>query len=192
MSETLANQKAALRVTLREQLRSLTPEYKESAGLSICQRLAVLPLWQKAEQVLLFAPRPDEPNIWPLAQQAIQAGKQLFLPRYVTASGVYEAASIQDPAQDVAPGKFGILEPKPLCNVADPKRLDLVLLPGLAFDWHGYRLGRGKGFYDRLLTAVSGKTCGVAFDMQLISAISVEPHDVRLNCILTPTHWLEF
>ena len=70
-------------------------------------------------------------------------------------------------------------------------RLDFVLVPGIAFDLQGRRLGRGKGYYDRLLAEVRGKTCGVAFDEQIVDEIPVEPHDIHVNCILTPTRWIE-
>jgi 5-formyltetrahydrofolate cyclo-ligase len=73
----------------------------------------------------------------------------------------------------------------------DLKRLDLVLVPGLAFDRHGRRLGRGRGYYDRLLAEVPGTSCGVAFDEQLVASDPVGPLDVPLNCILTPSHWIE-
>ena len=68
--------------------------------------------------------------------------------------------------------------------------LDVVLVPGVAFDLGGRRLGRGAGYYDRLLTGVRGTTCGVAFDEQISGELPVEPHDVHVNCILTPTRWL--
>jgi 5-formyltetrahydrofolate cyclo-ligase len=191
MPESLTDQKSALRATARAMLQALTSEQKQSAAESICKRLMALSYWKGAQSVLLFASRPDEPDIWGLAHIALAQQKEVYLPRFVPDTGRYEAALIANPAEDVVPGKFGILEPAPLCSVADWKRLDLVLVPGLAFDWHGHRLGRGKGYYDRLLASVSGKTCGVAFDPQLISALPVEPHDVRLNCILTPSHWLE-
>jgi 5-formyltetrahydrofolate cyclo-ligase len=67
----------------------------------------------------------------------------------------------------------------------------LILVPGVAFDLHGGRLGRGKGYYDRLLKELRGTTCGVAFDQQVVEAIPVEPHDVRLDHVLTPTRWIE-
>jgi 5-formyltetrahydrofolate cyclo-ligase len=192
MPESLSQQKAVLRMAAREQLRQLTGEERCTYSETLCRQLTSLPLWQKAQSVLLFAPRQDEPDLWPLAQVALSTGKRVALPRFVTATEVYEAAYILNATTEVLPGKFGILEPAPICKVADLKQLDLVLVPGLAFDRHGYRLGRGKGFYDRLLAAVSGRTCGVAFDAQLIATLPVEPHDVPLNCILTPTHWLEF
>ena len=68
-------------------------------------------------------------------------------------------------------------------------RLDLVLVPGVAFDLNGRRLGRGKGYYDRLLAEFEGWTCGVAFDQQVVEAVPSEPHDMRLTCLVTPTRW---
>jgi 5-formyltetrahydrofolate cyclo-ligase len=62
-----------------------------------------------------------------------------------------------------------------------------VVSPGLAFAVDGRRLGRGKGFYDRMLAAVDGLTCGVAFDEQLVEELPVDPHDIRVSWILTPT-----
>jgi 5-formyltetrahydrofolate cyclo-ligase len=67
----------------------------------------------------------------------------------------------------------------------------LALVPGVAFDVRGGRLGRGRGFYDRLLAGVSGAKCGVAFDEQIVDAVPAGPLDIRLNCILTPTRWIE-
>jgi 5-formyltetrahydrofolate cyclo-ligase len=192
MGESYKDQKAALREKAQAALLGHTAERREADGKSICERLVTRPLWTRARSILLFAPRSDEPNVWPLAELALGAGKVVCLPRFIRAAGIYEAAVIADATRDIVAGHYGIREPAPLCIVADLNQLDLVLVPGLAFDWHGHRLGRGKGYYDRLLASVSGTACGVAFDSQLISAIPVEPHDVRLHCILTPSHWLEF
>jgi 5-formyltetrahydrofolate cyclo-ligase len=60
----------------------------------------------------------------------------------------------------------------------------------VAFDLHGHRLGRGKGYYDALLRALSGTACGVAFDQQIVTEVPVAAHDVRMNCLLTPTRWV--
>ena len=78
----------------------------------------------------------------------------------------------------------------PTCAPALLNSLDLVLVPGVAFDLHGRRLGRGKGYYDQLLAGVCGTTCGVAFDEQIVREVPLEPHDVLMNCILTPTRWV--
>jgi 5-formyltetrahydrofolate cyclo-ligase len=94
-----------------------------------------------------------------------------------------------DPGTDLQPGAFGISEPAPGCEVVDLKTLDLVLVPGVGFALNGFRLGRGKGHFDRLLAQIPGFKCGVAFDWQVAVEIPTEPHDVQLNCILTPTRW---
>ena len=80
-------------------------------------------------------------------------------------------------------------EPREHCAALALNRLDFVLVPGVAFDLDGRRLGRGKGYYDRLLATVTGAACGVAFDRQIVPRVPSEPHDARLNCILTPTRW---
>ena len=187
----MTEQKAAIRERIRTVLSELTRDQREEAAVEICARLIEQPEWKNAQSILLFAPMQDEPNVRPLLHAALDAGKLTALPRFNAQTGHYEAAVVGDLAKDFIEGKFGILEPAPTCQIADLKRLDLVLVPGVAFDWHGHRLGRGRGFYDRLLVAVSSKTCGVAFDQQLVATLPVEPHDVRLNCILTPSHWLE-
>jgi 5-formyltetrahydrofolate cyclo-ligase len=134
---------------------------------------------------------PEEVDLWPLAESALAAGKAVALPRFDLSLGAYGAARILDIAQDVKVGQFGIREPGPECAPMPLNRLDLILVPGLAFDLHGCRLGRGKGFYDRLLAAVCGTTCGVAFEEQMVPQVPVEPHDIKVNCIVAPTRWIE-
>lgn len=192
MSKSINELKTEMRERIRSELQQLTRSQREDAAIEICARLISQPAWVTAKSVLLFAPLADEPNVRPLFHAALGAGKVTALPRYNAGMEDYEAAIIRDLDKDCVEGKFGILEPAATCETLDLKRLDLVLVPGVAFGWQGHRLGRGKGFYDRLLVEVSGKTCGVAFDQQVVSSIPVEPHDVRLNCILTPSHWLEF
>jgi 5-formyltetrahydrofolate cyclo-ligase len=70
-------------------------------------------------------------------------------------------------------------------------QFDLVLVPGMAFDSSGNRLGRGQGFYDRLLAETSGVKCGVGYDFQLLEKIPAEPHDAKVDFILTPTRCLK-
>jgi 5,10-methenyltetrahydrofolate synthetase len=107
------------------------------------------------------------------------------------ATGRYLACQITNITEDLSHGQYGIREPGGHCIAIPSNRLDLILVPGVAFDAYGRRLGRGKGFYDQLLESVRGTTCGVAFDEQIVEAVPVEPHDVYLNCILTPTRWIE-
>jgi len=130
-------------------------------------------------------------NIWPLLSQALRQGKTAALLRYSKTLDSYLPCAVREPETDVRAGHFGIREPLESCAAVELKRLDLVLVPGVAFDLHGRRLGRGRGYYDRLLSRVGGKTCGVAFDEQVVREVPLEAHDVLLNCILTPTRWFE-
>jgi len=94
---------------------------------------------------------------------------------------------VQHPQTDVGPGQFGIREPKAGCPEIPLERVGLVLVPGVAFDLRGGRLGRGRGFYDRLLAQVQGTKCGVAFDEQIVEAVPTGKLDVQMDFILTPT-----
>jgi 5-formyltetrahydrofolate cyclo-ligase len=148
-------------------------------------------VWKQAQSILFYAPIGHELDLWPLLIEALAIGKTVALPSFNTETNFYTACQIREPARDLKLGKFGIREPAEHCSLMAIYRLDLVLVPGIAFDLHGHRLGRGKGFYDLLLTLVRGTTCGVAFDEQIVSEIPVESHDISVNCILTPTRWIE-
>lgn len=191
MIDLLQESKQVLRALVRVRLAVLSPQYRAAAAAQMVMCLASRPEWARATNVLLFAPLPDELDVWPLLELALAAGKTVALPAFVPGTNSYVARQIVDPARDVVPGKFGVREPVGTCAEVPLKQLDLVLVPGIAFDARGGRLGRGKGFYDRLLLGVRGTKCGVAFDEQLVDAVPVGPLDIRLNCILTPTRWIE-
>ena len=131
-------------------------------------------------------------DVWPLLAEALAAGKRVALPRFVTAARSYEACEVSDPANDVKVGHFGIREPGGRCPWVSPENLDLILVPGVAFDLRGGRLGRGKGHYDQLLAGLRGAKCGVAFDKQVVDKVPMASHDIRLDSIITPTRWVEF
>jgi 5-formyltetrahydrofolate cyclo-ligase len=189
MSVNSVEIKAALRRQLRERLQSLSAEERNEASAQIRQRLAGQPVWQKAQSVLFYVPTTSEPDLWPLAIEALGLGKQVALLRYSPNSDSYAPCLIREPSGDLLPGRFSIPEPAAHCLIFPSKQLDLALVPGIGFTLDGGRLGRGKGYYDRLLAEVPGFKCGVAFDCQVASEFPLEPHDVRLNCILTPTRW---
>jgi 5-formyltetrahydrofolate cyclo-ligase len=182
--------KQALRRIVRTRLRALTTEKRGVLSEQARMLLARQALWQEAHSILFFAPKVEEVDVWPLFLEALASGKCVGLPRFSREEGRYVACRVRDPAKEIETGQYGIREPVREYSTMGLK-LDLILVPGVAFDLHGRRLGRGKGFYDRLLAAVRGKTCGVAFDEQIVPAVPVEPHDMLLNCILTPTRWVE-
>lgn len=189
MNSQIQQAKATMRAKVREELEKLSPAEREAASLAACLSLEKQEVWKQARSILFYAPTPDEPDIWKLLADSLALGKTVALPRFVPEQNHYVACQIKDHARDILPGKFGIREPDEKCAKIELNRLDLVLVPGVAFDMHGRRLGRGRGFYDRLLVEFHGPACGVAFDQQIVGEIPVEPHDAQLSCILTPTRW---
>jgi 5-formyltetrahydrofolate cyclo-ligase len=191
VSALLKEEKDKLRQVIRDTLKRMSPSVRAEKSTAACALLEQQAVWKKAELIFFYAPLPEELNIWPLLRDSLAVGKTVALPRFDPATQRYVACQVADLAKDLNDGQFGIREPGGHCIAVPPNRLDLVLVPGVAFDLHGRRLGRGKGFYDQLLAFVRGTTCGVAFDEQIVETIPVEPHDVHLNCILTPTRWIE-
>jgi 5-formyltetrahydrofolate cyclo-ligase len=188
-SDTAAKVKAALRAEMRAKLREISQAERDAASIQACALLKQQAIWQNANSILFYAPMPDELDVWPLVAEARAAGKSVLLPRFDPEQNSYVACHIHDLDKDIRIGQFDIREANSSCAINSLKRLDLILVPGIAFDLSGRRLGRGKGFYDQLLAKVAGLTCGVAFDQQIVGRIPVESHDIRLSCILTPTRW---
>jgi 5-formyltetrahydrofolate cyclo-ligase len=191
MTNTLLAQKAALRKQIRGALEKISPAARTALSAQIRDRLKASAVWKNAGAVLFFAPRPDELDLWPLLEDALAGGKIAALPRYHPANKYYVACRVQNVRSDIVTGQFGIREPAAPCPEIPLSRLDLILVPGVAFDWHGGRLGRGKGFYDRLLAGTRGVKCGIAFDGQMVNDVPVGPSDVRMNFIMTPTRGAE-
>jgi 5-formyltetrahydrofolate cyclo-ligase len=191
MLQNASDQKLALRRRIKERLARLSTQERRERSARACELLPRQKVWVNASAILFYAPMPKELDVWPLLEKALQLGKLAALPRYSRVSDSYVACQVLDPFAEVKAARFGIREPVDGCPEIELKRLDLILVPGVAFDLHGCRLGRGRGYYDRLLDSVGGKTCGIAFDEQIVSDVPVEAHDVLLNCILTPTRWYE-
>lgn len=190
MSEAGEPSKSEIRRRMREELARLSPAEREAGSCAIRDRLLRQPAWSSARCILLFAPLPGEPDVFPLLLRALEEGKTVALPAYLPACDGYVPKAVRRVPQDLVEGRFGVREPGKECPVVAPNQLDLVLVPGVAFTPGGWRVGRGKGYFDRLLTMVRGITCGVGFERQLLEQVPVEPHDIRLNCILTPSRWL--
>jgi 5-formyltetrahydrofolate cyclo-ligase len=186
---TVREQKRALREIQRRRMAATTPDERAVASRRLRRRLESLEVWGSASRILAFASLDGEPDLDLLLRVALSVGKMVALPRFRPAAGIYEAAEVLDWERDLTRGEFGIREPSVKAKAVPLNQLDLVLVPGLAFDLFGARLGRGKGFYDRLLTDVSGHLCGVLFEWQLVGEVPLEPHDRLMNSILTPAHW---
>jgi 5-formyltetrahydrofolate cyclo-ligase len=187
MTADLNFQKAALRKQIRGILQKIPPAAREAASAQVRALLKEQSIWKNAGSVLFFAPASNEVDVWPLLEEALNTGKTAALPRFDSNDQSYVACRVQNLRSEIVAGEFGIREPSAKCAEIPFSKFDLVLVPGVAFDLHGHRLGRGRGFYDRLLAEVRGAKCGVAFDEQLASEVPSGTLDVQMNFILTAT-----
>ena len=181
---TLIEQKAALRKEIRARLEKISPALRAVESIELCERLkAQIP---SARTILFFAPLPDELDIWPVLELSLALGVNCALPFFDAEMGIYGARHLQNLATEIVTGKFGLREPAAACAKISLNQFDLILVPGLAFDASGNRLGRGRGFYDRLLAEASGIKCGICHNFQLMDRIPAEPHDSKVKFVLTP------
>lgn len=177
--------KRELRKIFSAARKALSPVERAAADRAIRERITRLPAFQTCKALALYATDGTEPDLLPLAQTA---DKILLFPRYDSARKVYGFARVED-LSELVPGKYGLPEPGPACPEADGELVctgTLHLVPGVSWDLRGVRLGRGGGFYDRLLEGVSGPVCGVYYTCQRsLQALPAEAHDRMLDMAVT-------
>lgn len=190
--------KRELRQLARTRNSQITPEQRRTLSAAAIAQLLARPEFHRAQRILGYLPLKDELDLSAALESALRAGKTVALPRYLPEENTYCAALLTCPlttnhsslTTHLTPGAFGILEPSASAAIMPLNQLDFILVPGVAFDSSGRRLGRGKGFYDRLLANVNSAECikcGIAADEQIVSGIPAEPHDISVNLIVTPT-----
>jgi 5-formyltetrahydrofolate cyclo-ligase len=183
---TLQQEKARLRAEVLARREALTDRPARDARIQA--QLLALPEWRGAKVVSLFVGVKSEVATLPLIAAALGAGKVVAVP--VVEAGALSLYRIDDLAS-LAPAPFGLLEPRPELRDAthrqDPATVDLFIVPGVAFDRNGGRLGYGKGYYDGLLPKARAGVLkiGVGFDVQLVESVPMGPHDVRLSRLIT-------
>ena len=180
--------KSVLRDRVRELVRAVSTDERRALSQRLCGVALRDNYWRSAGSSLFFAPLPDEPDITPLLHEAWRTRRLVALPRFDAGTNGYAACVVSSRAE-LTTGRYGVMEPSPACPLIPLNQLDFAFVPGVAFDLDGRRLGRGKGFYDRLLAGVRGHKCGVALDAQIVTEVPEESHDVRVDSILTPTRW---
>jgi 5-formyltetrahydrofolate cyclo-ligase len=166
---------------------ALPEEVRAAAALAITARILALPSFAAARTTLLTLAFRSEWDTLPLVRAALASGKTVALPRVNQDTRMLVLHAILDPDKDVAPGYLRILEPLPRCPVIAPDAVEWVLVPGVAFDAAGRRLGYGGGFYDRLLPLLAPGATRVAgvFDLQVIARVPAAPHDLAVGTIVT-------
>jgi len=169
------------KTALRAKMRLLAEKRSDDTSLSrqLASQLRVWSLWQSSGMIASYAALVGEPEVldpWP-------QDKRIALPRVLGEDLQFHWVASR---AELQPGRFGILEPAADAPIAG-NDFDLILVPGLAFDLRGGRLGRGKGFYDRFLSTACGLRAGVCFEDQIEGEVPVEPHDLRMDFVITPS-----
>lgn len=187
MNKDSVASKAELRRVMAQAVRSMPDDEYREGSVRLCGLVRQMESWRQSAAVCLYYPLQQEPDIRPLFRSTLDAGKRLYLPRYREASGMYEPVPVLDPERDLQPGRYGIPEPRvPEVIETSEVVFEFILVPGVAFSVNGCRLGRGGGYFDRLLARRNAERCGVAFECQLMTELPMEPHDIRMDYIVTP------
>lgn len=176
--------KAEQRQEIRQRLARFTPAERQAASLVIAQKVLALPAFRAAQVVALYTHLASEPETFPLFQAATQ---MVVLPRVDTVTKRIDFYRVRA-WSELIPGAFGVREPDPqCCSLIPVAEIEFILVPGMAFDRHGWRLGRGGGFYDRVLEQLpkSVPRVGAFFACQELPQVAQEAHDQPLNTVIT-------
>lgn len=177
--------KAEMRQHLLTVRRRLDPSQRESAGLRIQDTVAALPRWRTAKVVGVYLALPDEVPTAECIRLARSQGKTVVSPVISLDRSRMHFYAWESTA-DLEPGPMGILQPKPI-HLVRPEAIQMMLVPGVGFDLKGYRIGYGKGYYDRYLAGSAAWRLGLAFDAQIVPALPVGSHDCPMDCVVTET-----
>ena len=176
------NNKKWVRTWVKEQKKLLSEEERQRQSRMVIKKLLSHPSILHAKMIMAYFPLPDELDVQDLLSELYASGKTVFLP--VISDGEIILRKFQG-FEQMEPGVFGVQEP---CGEEFYRltEVETVIVPGIAFSRNGYRLGRGKAYYDRFLPKVQiAYKIGVGYDFQLMDEIPTEPHDVRLDEILS-------
>ena len=173
--------------SLRKYIRAQKSQYDvaqlEAMSIEITNRVLASAWWQEAGTLLLYYPLADEVDVRPLIKDAYKNGKKVLLP---VVKGEELELRLYQGETSLAQGAYGIMEPTgPLFAPENYDEIQLAIIPGMAFDAAGHRLGRGKGYYDRLLPKLTNaRLQGICFPFQLLDDVPAEPHDVTINDVI--------
>lgn len=178
-------EKAEARRQIRDALTRISEEERELASEQIASRILSLPEFRRAASVMLFASLPDEFDTMPLIEESLNLQKRVYLPRVDWRARKLNVCRMRS-VSDLDEGYMGILEP---CadEVLPASELDFILVPGLGFDRHGQRLGRGAGYYDRLLSEPNLRAvlCGACYAVQVVDHVPHERWDRPIHMLVT-------
>ncbi|MCC6502593.1 MAG: 5-formyltetrahydrofolate cyclo-ligase [Deltaproteobacteria bacterium] len=180
--------KELIRKRLLEERREMSFETVYELSLRAQKRLLKTSLFRDAARVCLYCSSQNEVLTDEVFEQAKALGKEVFYPRVVVSGakrrlGFFRVHGLEE----LSPGAYEIPEPAGGAELESPEGFDLIVVPGVAFDERGGRLGFGKGYYDMALSGAPARTMALAYEFQVLKnqQIPVEPHDVMVSAIVT-------
>lgn len=184
--------KSEMRASGLRSRRALTKSQIEDLSAAVARRFVALDEFSKAQVVATYIAKEDEVQTSGVVSAALTAGKTVIVPRAAPSSGDLSFHVIGS-MSELSPGHFGVLEPSPRAPVVPLARADVVAVPMVAWDERGHRLGYGKGFFDKALSASPRPLrVGLALEAQKAPGLPQSPHDVPLDVIVTESRVLRF
>ncbi|PRR68698.1 5-formyltetrahydrofolate cyclo-ligase [Neomoorella humiferrea] len=180
--------KQELRRLVIARRNALAETVRETKSEIIYNKLTGLPAWQQAEVVMSYVSFGSEVTTHALIKGALAVGKRVAVPLCVREGRCLIPSEIFAFPDDLRPGTWGILEPRQEClRPLDPQLIDLVIVPGVAFDRKGNRLGYGAGYYDRFLKTLrpGAAIIALAFSEQIVPDVYAEDHDLPVDMVVT-------
>lgn len=180
----IQREKSLLRSRLRKTIAEADKNTLDLMSADIYTNLLTIEEVKKAETVFCYISVGGEPDTLPLIRHLLSSGKKVAVPKCYS-GGRMEAKLIKSLSDAVPVPPYGIPEPGPDTPTALPESIDIALIPGMAFDRLGGRLGKGAGYYDRYLEATDAVKCGVCFSFALLEGVPEEKHDMRMDILVT-------
>jgi 5-formyltetrahydrofolate cyclo-ligase len=188
-SESILLAKRILRHRLVDALASMDAKTRQRASNVACERVAQEQSFARARTIMLYLPLPGEADCTPLVERCLAAGCTVGVPvvDWTQREMAIAIVTSLDPS-GIETDQHGVRVPRSAATLSIDA-VDLVIVPGLAFDLECRRLGRGGGFYDRFLPRLPARThtIGLAFDVQIVDQLPVAPHDAAVHAVATET-----
>ena len=180
-TDTAQEQKKQLRTIMLQQREEMPRDVRQAHSEKICQQLWDTILDNNAQVIHCYLTMGSEVNIFPLLQKALAAGLTVVVPKALKKRQLQNL--VLTDLKNMEPGIFGTYHPKDVEEYSG--HYDLIIVAGLAFGPNGYRVGYGGGYYDTFLADHPGaRKIGVAFPFQMVDAVPVEAHDIKLDGVV--------
>ncbi len=185
--------KTELRQQILARRGHLTAEERARKSAAIGERLFALEEFKAAGCALFFVGFGSEVETLPMIRQALLQGKRVIAPKVRETKSELELRELRDPEVELHPGAMGILEPDETCPLVAREEIDLIIVPAVAWDEKGYRVGYGGGFYDRLLAKARDiPKVGIGFECQVVSEVPRKEHDLGVDVLVTESRVIRF